>query len=68
MYFNESAHRITAIQRTLWAAQHINALYVGVIKVECRLIYIRYIVNIQPHGRSVDARTDAADINSGRQT
>ena len=68
MYFNKSTHRISSVQCTLRTAQHINTLDVGIIEIECRFIYIRYIVNIEAYGGSIDARTDTTNVDGRCQS
>ena len=46
MHFDESAHCISSVQGALGAAQYVDALDVGVVEVECGLIYIRYVVDV----------------------
>ena len=62
---NQSAHRIASVQRSLRAAQYVDAFDVGVVEVESGLVDVGDIVHIQSHGRRVDARTDTADIDGG---
>ena len=68
MYFDDSAHRISSVQCTLRTAQHINTLDVGVVEIECGFIYIRYIVNIEAYGGSIDARTDTTNVDGRCQS
>lgn len=46
MHFDESAHCISSVQGALRAAQYVDTLDVGVVEVECGLIYIRYVVDV----------------------
>ena len=67
MYLNKPAHGIAPVKRALRPAQNVNTFYVRIAEVERRFVYIGNIVHIQPHGRRIDARTDAADVNGSRE-
>ena len=53
---------ITAVERTLRAAQNLDARDVEKIEIVAVLIEVRYLVDIDPHDRLVDAGAEAAHI------
>ena len=60
---DESAHGVAAIEGALRAAQHVDALYVGIAKVEGRLVDVGDVVHVEAYRGGVDARANAADID-----
>ena len=60
---DESAHGVASIEGALRAAQHIDALNVGIAKVEGRLVDVGDVVHVEAYRGGVDARANAADID-----
>ena len=60
---DQTTHGVASVESTLWTAQHLDALDVGEVEVESRLVVEWDIIYIESHGRVVDARTDTAYIH-----
>ena len=60
---DESARRIASVERALWPTKHLNPTDSGKLHVENRAVEIGHSVDVKSHGRRVNLRTYAANID-----
>ncbi len=63
----QASHGVSAIERSLRAAQHFNAFHIIKIEIESRFFEVGNFIHIQSHRRRVDAVSHPADINRRRE-
>ena len=63
---DNAAHGVAAVKRALRPAQHVDAVDAEQVEIVAALVDRGHVVDIHRHGRRIDARAHAADVDGRR--